>query len=146
MRISSLQMTSSYLTQLNKAYEQQTKLMEQSDGSNATLLSTLINTGSSDANASTKRAIGASSLESYYNSAMSQMGVDSSAMDDKASSQTTIMTQVESWRTSTSGVNWDEELTNMIKFQQGYNACSRCLTTMDEMLDKLINSTGTVGR
>src|SRR5574344_1117650 len=33
MRISSLQMTSSYLTQLNKAYEQQTKLMEQSDGS-----------------------------------------------------------------------------------------------------------------
>jgi flagellar hook-associated protein 1 FlgK len=34
----------------------------------------------------------------------------------------------------------------MIKFQQGYGACSRCLTTMDEMLDKLINSTGMVGR
>ena len=44
------------------------------------------------------------------------------------------------------GVNWDEELTNMIRFQKGYSASSRCLTTMDEMLDKLINSTGMVGR
>ena len=56
------------------------------------------------------------------------------------------MTQITNWRSSTSGVNWNEELTNMIKFQQGYSACSRCLTTMDSMLDKLINSTGEVGR
>ena len=117
------------------------------DGSNATLMSTLFNTEqASTTNTVDARAIGTVSLNSYYNSAMTQMGVDSTSVDDKASSQTTIMTQVESWRTSTSGVNWDEELTNMIKFQQGYNACSRCLTTMDEMLDKLINSTGTVGR
>ena len=34
----------------------------------------------------------------------------------------------------------------MIMFQKGYSACSRCLATMDEMLDKLINSTGMVGR
>ena len=56
------------------------------------------------------------------------------------------MTQIENLRESTSGVNWDEELTNMITYQQGYAACSRCLTTMDEMLDKLINGTGVVGR
>ena len=117
------------------------------DGSNATLMSTLFNTEqASTTDTVDARAIGTVSLNSYYNSAMTQMGVDSTSVDDKASSQTTIMTQVETWRTSTSGVNWDEELTNMIKFQQGYNACSRCLTTMDEMLDKLINSTGTVGR
>ena len=77
---------------------------------------------------------------------MSALGVDSQAMDDKTTYQSQIMTQVENWRSSTSGVNWNEELTNMIKFQQGYSSCSRCLTTMDEMLDKLINSTGTVGR
>ena len=34
----------------------------------------------------------------------------------------------------------------MIMFQKGYTACSRVLTTMDEMLDRLINSTGMVGR
>ena len=117
------------------------------DGSNATLMSTLFNTEqSSTTDPVTARSIDTVSLNNYYNAAMTKMGVDSSAIDDKASSQTLIMTQVDTWRTSTSGVNWDEELTNMIKFQQGYNACSRCLTTMDEMLDKLINSTGTVGR
>ena len=110
-------------------------------------MSTLFNTEqSSTTDPVTARSIDTVSLNNYYNAAMTKMGVDSSAIDDKASSQTLIMTQVDTWRTSTSGVNWDEELTNMIKFQQGYNACSRCLTTMDEMLDKLINSTGTVGR
>ena len=57
-----------------------------------------------------------------------------------------MLIQVDEWRKSVSAVNWNEELTNMIMFQQGYSACSRCLTTMDEMLDRLINSTGTVGR
>ena len=56
------------------------------------------------------------------------------------------MTQIEAWRTSVSGVNWNEELSNMIKFQQGYSACARCMTTMDEMLDRLVNNTGLVGR
>jgi flagellar hook-associated protein 1 len=117
------------------------------DGSNATLMSTLFNSEqASTVDTASDRSVGTGSLNSYYNTAMTQMGVDSTAIDDKASSQETIMTQVNTWRTSTSGVNWDEELTNMIKFQQGYNACSRCLTTMDEMLDKLINSTGSVGR
>ena len=59
---------------------------------------------------------------------------------------TTTLTQIEGWRKSTSGVNWDEELTNMLTFQKGYSASSRVLTTMDEMLDKLINGTGVVGR
>ncbi|NLP41783.1 MAG: hypothetical protein GX348_06205, partial [Veillonellaceae bacterium] len=31
-------------------------------------------------------------------------------------------------------------------FQKGYNAAARVITTMDEMLDKLINGTGVVGR
>ena len=43
-------------------------------------------------------------------------------------------------------VNLDEELTAMIKYQKGDNGCARMLTAMDEMLDKLINSTGIVGR
>ena len=117
------------------------------DGSNATLMSTLFNsTQSNTVDKTSKRAIGEVSLNSYYNTSMSALGVDSQAMDDKTTYQSQIMTQVENWRSSTSGVNWNEELTNMIKFQQGYSSCSRCLTTMDEMLDKLINSTGTVGR
>ena len=86
------------------------------------------------------------SLNAYYTSAMSHLGTDANSVDKKESAQDDLITQIVNWRSSTSGVDWNEELTNMIMFQKGYSACSRCLTTMDEMLDRLINSTGTVGR
>ena len=117
------------------------------DGSNAVLLSNLFNLSQdSCVNTTSPRSIGKISLEAYYNTTMSELGTSAEAMDNMVVSQEIIMTQVETWRSSTAGVNWNEELTNMIMFQQGYAACSRCLTTMDEMLDRLINSTGVVGR
>ena len=123
------------------------------DGSNAVLISTLLNLDDKNRTEdsiltgySKKASLGAASLQSYYNKCMTALGVDSSQMNSKVKSQEDIVEQVTQWRTSVAGVNWDEELTNMIMFQQGYAACSRCLTTMDEMLDRLINSTGVVGR
>ena len=115
------------------------------DGSNAVTLSTLLNQGD-DKRINGAASIGAASLQEYYNKSMTDLGVNASQMNNKVLSQEDIVEQVRQWRTSVSGVNWDEELTNMIMFQQGYSACSRCLTTMDEMLDRLINSTGVVGR
>ncbi len=127
------------------------------DGSNAVLISTLLNLEHKNRTEDTvlnpgtnnykdKAPLGAASVQSYYNKRMTALGVDSSMMNNKVKSQEDIVEQVTQWRTSVAGVNWDEELTNMIMFQQGYAACSRCLTTMDEMLDRLINSTGVVGR
>ena len=117
------------------------------DGSNAVLLSALFTEvqGNTE-NKVLTRAIGTVSLEAYYNACMSGLGAAAEAMDNMVDAQEIIINQVTTWRSSTSGVNWNEELTNMITFQTGYNACSRCLTTMDEMLDRLINNTGVVGR
>ena len=115
------------------------------DGTNGVLMSTLFNLGNTSLDA-TKCAIGSNSFETYYNSIMTAMGIDSAACKSNLDAQEDLVEEVEKWRSATAGVNWDEELTNMIVFQQGYSACSRCLTTMDEMLDRLINSTGTVGR
>ena len=92
------------------------------------------------------RSLDKDSVNAYYSAMVSKLGSDSESLDDKADAQDNLITQITNWRSSTSGVDWNEELSNMIMFQQGYSACSRCLTTMDEMLDKLINSTGTVGR
>lgn len=128
------------------------------DGTNAVNLSTLFNLASDNVNSTAdvtyngtavnmnSRAINDISLNAYYQSVMSQLGTDANSVDVKESAQEDLITQIVNWRSSTSGVDWNEELTNMIMFQKGYSACSRCLTTMDEMLDKLINSTGTVGR
>ena len=44
-------------------------------------------------------------------------------------------------RSSVSGVDLNEEATNMMQFQKTYSAACRLLTTVDEMLDKLINAT-----
>ncbi|MNH43293.1 flagellar hook-associated protein FlgK [compost metagenome] len=49
-------------------------------------------------------------------------------------------------RQEISGVSIDEELADMIRFQQAYNAAARNMTTVDEMLDRVINSMGIVGR
>ncbi|MCO5385621.1 MAG: hypothetical protein NHB14_07435 [Desulfosporosinus sp.] len=63
-----------------------------------------------------------------------------------STNQKTVVDQLSNLRASTAGVNMDEEMTDMIRFQKGYNASARVLTAMDEMLDKLINGTGLVGR
>ena len=91
-------------------------------------------------------AVAKLSINSYYQRSMSQLGMDSHAVDVDYEAMDVIMVQISNWRDQTAGVDWNEELTNMIKFQKGYASCSRCLTTMDEMLDRLINNTGVVGR
>jgi len=47
---------------------------------------------------------------------------------------------------SASSVDIDEETVSMLAFQRAYQGAARVLTTVDEMLDTLINRTGVVGR
>ncbi len=77
---------------------------------------------------------------------VSHLGVAVNTATDALNTQQSLLESTENQRTSISGVSLDEEAVNLIKYQQTYNACSRVITTMDELLDKLINSTGTVGR
>lgn len=86
------------------------------------------------------------SINSFYQKSVSTLGIDAYTVDTNYEAMQAIMTQVTNWRDSTSGVDWNEELTHMIKFQKGFTACSRCLNAMDECLDRLVNSTGVVGR
>jgi len=108
-------------------------------GDNAVLLSNRLKVD-------TTATLGNKSLDSYYASMISALGVQSQNSIRLTDNQQTLVDQITSWRESVSGVNMDEEMTNMIKYQKGYAAAARMLTTMDEMLDKLINSTGMVGR
>lgn len=52
---------------------------------------------------------------------------------------------VEDRRQSTSGVSMDEEMANLIRFQRAFQASARAMSSMDEVLDDLINRTGRVG-
>lgn len=109
-------------------------------GNNAIILGDLLHVNS------TSVVLGNVTLSAYYTGMMGQLGLSAQGTNNDVTNQENIMVQIENWRGSVSGVNWDEELTDMIRFQTAYKSCSRCLTAMDEMLDKLINSTGVVGR
>lgn len=91
-------------------------------------------------------ALGKSCINDSYVTAMTDLSVDANTMDNKIEQQEALMVQIQNWRDSASGVDWNEELTNMIKYQKAFQSCARCLTAMDECLDRLVNNTGTVGR
>lgn len=85
-------------------------------------------------------------IESFYASLIGEMGVEAQAANTMLETTTTLRQAVEDRRQSVSGVSLDEEMTNMIKFQQAYNASARMITIVDEMLDKIINGMGVGGR
>lgn len=111
----------------------------EASGDNAVLMGNRLKTDEST-------LLGNASLDSFYSSMIAALGVQSQNSQRLTENQQTLVDQINNWRQSVSGVNMDEEMTNMIRFQKGYNAAARVLTTMDEMLDKLINGTGVVGR
>ncbi|MEV4344210.1 flagellar hook-associated protein FlgK [Actinoplanes sp. NPDC049596] len=84
--------------------------------------------------------------DATYQTMIGQLGVASQASARRSDIQDAVTDQVDTTREAESGVNLDEEMTNMLTFQRGYEAASRVLTTIDSMLDQLINRTGLVGR
>ncbi|MCP3740172.1 flagellar hook-associated protein FlgK [Rossellomorea sp. BNER] len=85
-------------------------------------------------------------FKGHYESVIGQMAVESQEAVRLAKNSAVLTNAVETRRMSVSGVSLDEEMTNMIKFQHAYNASARMITLQDELLDKIINGMGTVGR
>jgi flagellar hook-associated protein 1 FlgK len=86
-----------------------------------------------------------STLDDYYRFTIAQLGIDSQESKRMRDNTEVMMGQVDNRRQSVSGVSLDEEMTNMVKFQQAYNAAARYVTTIDEVLDRVINGMGRVG-
>ncbi|RZU50446.1 flagellar hook-associated protein 1 FlgK [Krasilnikovia cinnamomea] len=84
--------------------------------------------------------------DTVYQNMIAELGVASQTLGRRADIQGNITLQIDSAREAEAGVNLDEEMTNLLTYQRGYEAASRVLTTIDQMLDQLINRTGLVGR
>jgi flagellar hook-associated protein 1 len=82
------------------------------------------------------------SADKSYSTLVETLGSQvQTAKSDTSNLQSTV-TAVNDQRQSVSGVSLDEEMTNLITFQRGYQASARTLTAMDEMLETLIDHTG----
>lgn len=84
--------------------------------------------------------------DDYIKSLLSALAVDSSQAKRMAANSEALVAQTENSRLSESGVSLDEEMANMVKFQQAYNASARMITTLDAILDTTVNRLGLVGR
>lgn len=84
-------------------------------------------------------------VQSFYQGVIGQLGVDGEQANRLTTNAGTILLTVANNRASVSSVSLDEEMTNMITFQQAYNANARMITVVDETLDKIINGMGRVG-
>jgi flagellar hook-associated protein 1 len=82
---------------------------------------------------------------STYAAFVTGVGSAQAGADQKATTAQTLAAAIDDRRQSVNGVSMDEEMTNLVKFQRGYQAASRAFSTMDDMLDTLINRTGKVG-
>ncbi|MGN7296509.1 flagellar hook-associated protein FlgK [Ferdinandcohnia sp. SAFN-114] len=116
---------------------------ESGNGLNATNLANVKNTDFSNIPGS---EIKAGSIQSFYESLIGSMGVDSQEAIRMADNAAVLKDSVENRRQSVSAVSLDEEMTNLIKFQHAYNGSARMITVLDEMLDRVINGLGTGGR
>ena len=87
-----------------------------------------------------------SSPDDYIKSIMSNYAVDSTQAKRMKDSQEIILQNIESKRNSISGVSLDEEMANMVRFQNTYVAAARMITTMDGIIDVTVNRLGLVGR
>jgi flagellar hook-associated protein 1 FlgK len=56
--------------------------------------------------------------------------------------QDSVVAAAEAAVQTDAGVNLDEEMTNLLQFQRSYQAAARVVSTIDEILDTLINHTG----
>lgn len=77
--------------------------------------------------------------EDFMKSLVATLGIDKQQAQNYEGNQQIIVNQITNRRLSDSGVSIDEEMTNLVKFQQAYNASAKMIQTMGEIYDTLIN-------
>lgn len=99
-----------------------------------------------DASGAAASLDGEGTFDENFRSMVGRLGVKTQEAIRQAENNRILVEQVDSRRQSVSGVSLDEEMANLIKFQHAYNASARMITAIDEILNKVINGMGIVGR
>jgi flagellar hook-associated protein 1 len=101
--------------------------------------------GSTDLALAVSKLRDGATVDQPYRAFVAKVGSDVREAGRQADNAQVLTDAVENRRQSVSGVSMDEEMSNLVRFQRSYQASARAMSTMDEMLDVLINRTGRVG-
>ena len=81
-------------------------------------------------------------FDDWFALSAADIGLKGEIAEQTSLSQELVMQDLEELRQAVSGVNLDEEFSEMIKFQHGYNAAARFVSTVNQMLEVIINRMG----
>lgn len=116
------------------AFKNSQGFVEPSDGRAAVEMAAIRNT---------KIMIGSQrTFDDYFADTITNVGLKGEQAQNQLATQNKIMGDLRDLRDSISGVNIDEELADIIKFQHGYNVAAKFISVQDELLDTLINRLG----
>jgi len=81
-------------------------------------------------------------FDDYFADSVARIGLYGEQAKISLATENATMKELHELRQSISGVSLDEELTNMLRFEKGYNAAARYISTVNSMLDTIINRMG----
>jgi flagellar hook-associated protein 1 FlgK len=84
---------------------------------------------------------GNSDFQRAYGLLVSDVGTKTQSSEVDLQAQTTLSEQAKQNRDSLSGVNLDEEASNLLRFQQAYQASSKVITVANDIFNTLLNAT-----
>ena len=81
-------------------------------------------------------------FDEYYNEMIGNFGSKGKVWQSKVDNQEKLVERTEDKRQQVSGVSTDEELTSLLTYQHAYNAASRYINVVNQMLEHLIEKLG----
>lgn len=82
---------------------------------------------------------GSANISNYYGAIVSQLGTDIKSANTTLESQHSIVEQLSNIKEQISGVSLDEESIKLMAYQRGFQASSRVITIIDELMQELVN-------
>ncbi len=79
------------------------------------------------------------SVSEFYAAVVGKMGIDKNENKSRKETKEFLITQMVSEQASISGVSLDEEMTNMIKYQNSYKASAKYIQTISQMMEVLMS-------
>jgi flagellar hook-associated protein 1 FlgK len=86
-------------------------------------------------------ALAGGAPDQAFSAFVGQVGNAVASAQSAASTGSSVLSAVDNQRQSVSGVSLDEEMTNLITYQRGYEASARMMSTINDCMDTLINKT-----
>jgi flagellar hook-associated protein 1 FlgK len=89
---------------------------------------------------------GTATINDYFRGVITSLGQEAQQANVMTNNQGLLVDHLKTRQEEISGVSLDEETVYLLQYQRTYQAAARVMTTVDEMLDKIINGMGLVGR